>query len=266
MHHYEISRERAISFAGFLSGRSRKSLKATTKGGLRRRAEAIPYGAVVLHRLLKVGGLKSVVISACGVREGVLASALSAEERRKDPLLVACAEMAKRLGRDTALAASLDSWIAPLFAAEPTSSARLRLAAAHLSDTDWRVNHAHRSESAFADVMNAPFVGIDHQGRALLALAAYRRYGGDDDSAVKPVERFAGEALSEQATKLGLALRAGLALAGGLQTEILATSTLRLTPLSLILRLPKSRMALIGEQPLEELADAFRRTMRIELR
>src|SRR5262249_29649501 len=45
LHHYDIPRERAVSFASFLAGQSRKSLEAI--GSVtRRRAEAIPYGAV----------------------------------------------------------------------------------------------------------------------------------------------------------------------------------------------------------------------------
>ena len=53
----------------------------------RRRAEALPYGAVVLERLMLATDLKDVVISAYGLREGLLYARLSPEERAKDPLI-----------------------------------------------------------------------------------------------------------------------------------------------------------------------------------
>ena len=46
----------------------------------KRRAEALPYGAIVLERLLQAGDIKDVVISAYGLREGL---ALSRACRRR---------------------------------------------------------------------------------------------------------------------------------------------------------------------------------------
>ena len=51
------------------------------------RAESLPYGAVVLERLLLAGDIKDVVISAYGLREGLLYARLPEEERGKDPLV-----------------------------------------------------------------------------------------------------------------------------------------------------------------------------------
>ena len=53
---------------------------ARSRSVSKRRAEALPYGAVVLERLLLAGDIKDVVISAYGLREGLV---LCAACRRK---------------------------------------------------------------------------------------------------------------------------------------------------------------------------------------
>jgi exopolyphosphatase/guanosine-5'-triphosphate,3'-diphosphate pyrophosphatase len=271
LHHYEILREDAVGFASFLAGQSRKSLESIASVP-RRRAEAIPYGALVMERLLKALKLDRVVISAFGVREGVLFSKLSAEERAEDPLLAACHDLAVRLGRDAELGPVLDRWIAPVFADDDDPRIRrLRRAASWLSDVGWRGHPDHRAEQAFLDVLNAPFIGVDHQGRALLALALYHRYGGEGADQIKRVERIerflSGEA-RQQAESLGAALRLGLSIAGP-AAALLGETSVRITNANVILVLPRTRQALMGEpvtKRLEELAKILDRQWRIEWR
>ena len=267
LHHYEIPRDRALSFANFLSGLSKKSLEATV-AVTKRRAEAIPYGAVVMERLMKAAKLDRVVISAFGVREGVLFSKLSPEERAKDPLLAACEEAAVRAGRDPSLGRMLDKWTAPLFGGEDKEFDRLRRAACFLADTGWRGHPDHRAELSYVEVLNAPFIGVDHVGRSMLALAMFHRYGGEDERQIKRVQRFVGDDMAAKAEKLGLALRAALVLAGP-SAELLSETAVKLTPNSLLVTIPRAHQALIAEgitKRLEELADALDRAVRIELR
>lgn len=267
LHHYEIARERAQSFANFLAGLSRKSLEAI-ESVTRRRTEAIPYGAVVMERLLKAAKLERVVISAFGLREGVLFSKLAAEERAKDPLIAACEDLSVRLGRDPALGRILERWTAPLFAGADKEFDRLRRAACYLADTGWRGHPDHRADLIFTLVLNSPFIGVDHNGRALLALAMFHRYGGEDERHIKRVERFVGDDIAQQAETLGLALRAALALAGP-APALLGETSVKLTPNTLVVLIPRARQALVAEaitKRLEDLAKALDRTMRIELR
>ena len=79
-----------------------------------------------MERLLKVARLDRVVISAFGVREGVLMQRLGAEERARDPLISACEEVALRMGRDPSLGRVLERWTQPLFANEDKAFDRLR--------------------------------------------------------------------------------------------------------------------------------------------
>jgi exopolyphosphatase/guanosine-5'-triphosphate,3'-diphosphate pyrophosphatase len=267
LHHYEIPRDRALSFVNVISGLGRKSLEAI-ESVTKRRAEAIPYGAVVMERLIKAAKLDRVVISAFGLREGVLFAKLPPEERAKDPLLAACEDMAVRLGRDPALGRILDRWTAPLFAGTGKEFDRLRRAACFLADTGWRGHPDHRAEQSFNEVLNAPFIGIDHNERALLALTMFHRYAGEDEKVVRRVRKFAGDEAYARAERLGLALRAALVMAGP-AANLLGETSVKLTTASLVVTIPRAHQALVAEaitKRLEDLARALDRTMKIELR
>ena len=267
LHHYEMPRERAIDFTYLISTQSRKSLESIS-GVTRKRAESIPFGAVVMERLLKVVKLDRVILSAFGVREGVLFAKLDARERAKDPLLASCEDMAVRLGRDPALGLVLERWTAPLFPATDKTFDRLRRAACNLADTVWRGHPDHRAELAFSEVLYAPFIGIDHQGRALLSLAMFHRYGGEDEKLIKRVQRFVGEDSAQSAKILGLALRAALVLAGPAPT-VLGETSIKLTPNSVVVSLPRAHQALIADpitKRLDTLASALNRTVKYDLR
>jgi exopolyphosphatase / guanosine-5'-triphosphate,3'-diphosphate pyrophosphatase len=270
LHHYEIPREEALGFASFLATQSRKSLESMAHV-TRRRAESIPYGALVMERLIKTLKLDRVVISAFGVREGVLFAKLPADERSEDPLIAACRDLAVRFGRDAELGPALDKWIAPVFADAEANFRRLCRAAAFLSDVGWRNHPDHRAEQAFLDVLNAPFIGIDHPGRAMLALALYHRYGGqgaDQVKRVERIERFLSSEDRQRAKLLGTALRAGISIAGP-SASLLAEASLKVTSANVILTLPRARQALIGEpvsKRLDELAKALDRQSKIETR
>jgi exopolyphosphatase/guanosine-5'-triphosphate,3'-diphosphate pyrophosphatase len=212
--------------------------------------------------------LDRVVISAFGVREGVLFSKLSPELRSKDPLLSACEDIATRAGRDPTLGRVLDRWTAPLFPASDRNFDRLRRAACWLADMGWRGHPDHRAELAYSEVLNAPFIGIDHPGRGLLALALYHRYGGEDEKLVKRVHRFVGEESANAAKTLGLALRAALVLSGP-APAVLAETFVKLTPSALVASVPRSHQALIAEpitKRLEALAAALGKTLKYDLR
>ncbi|MEQ1754108.1 MAG: Ppx/GppA family phosphatase [Micropepsaceae bacterium] len=267
LHHYEIPRDRAIDFANFISGLSRKSLE-TSAGVTRKRAESIPFGAVVLERLLKVTKLDRVVISAFGVREGILFTKLNAEERQKDPLLSACEDMAVRMGRDPALGRVLERWTAPLFAGEDKAFDRLRRAACQLSDTGWRAHPDHRAELIYSEVLYAPFIGIDHFRRTTLALALSYRYGGDDEKIIRRAQRFIGEDLARKAQLLGYALRAAMVLAGP-APAVLSETSVKLTPNSLVVSMPKQHQSLIAEamtKRLDTLASALGKTLKFDMK
>ena len=71
LHHYVIPAKRAAQLCRVISGLSKKSLEKM-RAVPKRRAEALPYGALVMEEIIDSFNLKEVVISAYGLREGVL--------------------------------------------------------------------------------------------------------------------------------------------------------------------------------------------------
>jgi exopolyphosphatase/guanosine-5'-triphosphate,3'-diphosphate pyrophosphatase len=89
MHNYRINADDALRFSALLDHQSQSSLAGIRDISSARR-ETVPYGALVLERLIKQMKPRAVVISVFGIREGLLYSLLSEEEQRKDPLIAAC--------------------------------------------------------------------------------------------------------------------------------------------------------------------------------
>ena len=238
IHNYALDARQTADLAGILARLGRKSLQRL-KGASKRRLETLPYGALVLERLLRRVEPKTVVFSAYGVREGVVFDGLTARERESDPLLLACADPAQHGGRFTADGEVLFGWMGPLFDGRPeVVSPRLRLAASWLADTAGLDHPDYRGEHAFFKALRMPVVGIDHPGRAFLALALLARYEGNADAP------FAGTAKAlvspEQlraAVVTGLALRVAMAVAVG-ATELITRTKLVTGADSLVLLVP----------------------------
>ena len=121
LHVLQATRSRAAarsSFAKCWRSFRKKSLDKM-KVVSKRRAESLPYGAVVLERLLLAARSASeMVISAYGLREGLLFEQLSADERARDPLIEFAAATNARISRAPAHAEEMFEWASPLFADE----------------------------------------------------------------------------------------------------------------------------------------------------
>jgi exopolyphosphatase/guanosine-5'-triphosphate,3'-diphosphate pyrophosphatase len=220
---YTLPQRVAEDFARVVAKLSRRSLMGIS-GVARRRHDILPYAALLLRRMLRLYRPKQVVLSSYGLREGFVFDRLPAEERARDPLLAAAAEVAVREGRFGDMGALLAEWTGPLFPEEDPASQRLRQAACHLSDLAWREHSDYRAAQALYRVLHYPFSGLDHPGRAFLAYAVFTRYGGR----VEAADAATAHALltpqdANRARILGLALRLAYRLSGG--TRALLEST-----------------------------------------
>ncbi|HUO90191.1 MAG TPA: Ppx/GppA family phosphatase [Rhizomicrobium sp.] len=258
---YEIPRRRALRLCEVLSNLSRKSVERM-KVVSRRRAESLPYGAIVLERLLIACDLKSVVVSAYGLREGLLYARLSPEERALDPLIEYAEGANARQARSPAHAQEMFEWMTPLFADEPAELRRVRRAVCLFSDIAWRRHPDDRAIGSFSQVLTAPFAGADHRARALIATAVHHRYTGDEDF---PRDIANAELLNkddeERALHIGLACRFAFALSAS-AAGTLANYPLRVTPAKIVLDVPRRHEAIAGEpvqKRLGALAAAFGR-------
>src|SRR6185369_2127836 len=139
---------------------------------------------------------RAVVVSVFGIREGLLYSLLSPEEKRKDVLIAACDDIARRWSRSVDSAYELCFWTDTLFRApgpvETPEERRLRHAACLLSDVGWRAHPDYRGEQSVNTVAHAGLGGVDHQGRIFLALSVFHRHETEDN----------GEHLSERLRSL----------------------------------------------------------------
>ena len=155
---------------------------AGTGGVVEARRPLLAYGAIVLDEIVRAGRPARVAVSALGVREGLLFEELDPRERRADPLLSAAADFNLRRSRSPRhgheLAAWTDAFIRSGSLEETADERRLRHAACLLADIGWRAHADYRGEQSLALITQAALLGIDHPGRAYLALAIYFRHEG----------------------------------------------------------------------------------------
>jgi exopolyphosphatase/guanosine-5'-triphosphate,3'-diphosphate pyrophosphatase len=261
LQHYTIPRGRALRLCKVLAGLSKESVRKI-KVVSKRRAESLPYGAVVLERLLLAGEIKDVVISAYGLREGIFYARLPQEERAKDPLLEFARGANERLSRVPAHAREMFEWVHPLFEGENAELRRIREASACFSDIGWRRHPDNRAHGASSQVLTSPFAGADHRARALIASSIFHRYSGDEDF---PPDMMLSELLDKDderhALRLGLAWRFAFSLSASAAGE-LAHYRLRMTPAKIVLEVPRKREAIASEpvqKRLGALAESFDR-------
>lgn len=246
IHEYRMSRRQSEELANVLAHLGKKSL-TNIVGMSRRRMETLPYGALVLERLIKAVKPECVLFSAYGLREGYLFSTLDAAAQQGDPLLVGCADLAGADGRFGSVSDQLDDWLAPLFRSEGKARARLREAACLLSDIAWREHPDYRAEHAFLRVLRLPVAGITHPERVVLALIIAARYGdGPDAPYIQNLPSLLEDSDKSFAARAGAALRLAYALSAGTEHMLNLTSIEKRND-HLELHLPKDAGALFGE-------------------
>lgn len=256
IHAYRMTPREGDELTRLLSRQSRESL-LRVEGLSRRRSENLPSAAFVLRRLIKRLEPRDMIFSALGLREGLHYASLSDAERAADPLIAACRDMAAREGRFAPHGDELAAFLQPLFVGETPEEARLRLAAAHLSDVAWRVNPDYRGEQAFRRVLRAPFVGIDHPGRAFIALSVFARYTGEpgNEQTLTGLE-LVDPAAARRAYSLGLGLRLAMTFSAG-TPEVVRELKLKVSErtLTLTLEVPAQVEPLVGEVTARRLDD-----------
>lgn len=250
LHQYVIPAREASEISRVIERLGPKSL-AQIPDVSERRVEALPFGALVLDKLIGALKAKEVVISAYGLREGILFDRLDKKEQAKDPLIAGCHDLAGRLARFPQHGDEFFKWTAPLFAgdvlAETPEESRLRHAACILADIGWYVHPDYRAHYAMTQILLAPFSGVDHPGRLFLARVGYHRHEGrGEPEMLGNLSGFITEREHERALVLGLALRLAFTLSGATM-GMLPRTRFEVTKNGLTLSVPKKYEALIGE-------------------
>jgi exopolyphosphatase/guanosine-5'-triphosphate,3'-diphosphate pyrophosphatase len=216
----------------------------------KQRQALLPFGAIVLAEVLRAGQPSSVTISALGLREGLLFSKLSDKEREEDPLLSAARELSLLRSRSPAHAEELIPWsgeaVAALGLEETDEEKRLRAAACLLADIGWRAHPDYRGEQSLSIVSHAAFVGVDHPGRAFLALSIYYRHAGLSDEELGPgVREIAPLRYREGARALAAAFRVAYLVSGAV-AGVLPRTRIKRVDGRLVLELPPDLADLRG--------------------
>lgn len=171
--------------------------------------------AQVLAALTETFSPDQLIISAFGLREGVLYERMDQNMRRSDPLLTACAFMEQSYARTPGFAEALFRWLQPVLAQVAPGKERLVAAACYLHDIHWTAHPDVRQEFAFEAVCRANLAGIDHTGRVFLAAILAQRYKTGNQPVSKLVLSLIDERARQQAAQIGNAIRLGAMLTGG---------------------------------------------------
>ena len=158
MHNYVIPSRDALEFAKLVERIEADALSSIESVSSARRP-LLAYGAAVLEEIIRQANPREIVISALGVREGLLFESLSPEDQAKDPLLVAASEFNRLRSRAPAHAEELFHWTSGFLEdshlEETAEEKRLRRAACLLSDVAWRAHPDYRAEQSHDLISNA---------------------------------------------------------------------------------------------------------------
>ena len=261
IHNYEIAAGEALDFCRSLLTAKLDAADHIAVVSTKRRP-LLPMGAAVLAELLEIGKPDKVIVSALGVREGMMFRQLSQAAQSSDPLLLACEELALTRARSPRHSVELIDWTSAIFTGfemeESETERRLRSAACLLADIGWRAHPDYRGDQAIAIVANSAFIGIDHPGRGYLALALYYRYAGLSDGTDMPhIRELASSRLKARARLVGACFRVAYVISPG-QAGVLPRTPITVEGERLVLTLPRDLAGLDGERlrrRLDQLAD-----------
>jgi len=212
MHNYRISAREAQEFSRLVHHVDTETLSKIEVVNAARRP-LLAYAALVMENLVRTIKPRQVIISVLGVREGLLYSLLNQRECARDPLISAAADLNVLRSRSPRHGEELIAWTDRFMASsgleESSDERRLRHAACLLSDVGWRAHPDYRGIQSLNLVAHGTFVGVDHPGRAFLALTVYYRNEGlvKDELSQRLVELVDKDML-KRARILGAAFRA----------------------------------------------------------
>jgi exopolyphosphatase/guanosine-5'-triphosphate,3'-diphosphate pyrophosphatase len=254
-HQYKMKPARARELMRLVDDLDPKFLTAAAPP----RLAASPAAAMLLNLLVEELEPSKLVVSAFGIREGLLFSSLKPRLRGIDPLLEEARDAGggeHRFGQHGDL---LDQWIAPLFEDTPPMQ-RLRLASCLLADVAWQANPNFRADRAIEMALHGNWVALNPAGRVIMAQALSSNFGRES----LPDQRLADLCKDGQLRRAhcwGAAMRLGQRLSGGV-ASVLERTKLEADSRSITLKVTAGEEALIGDavmHRLERLAEALER-------
>ncbi|WP_311266960.1 Ppx/GppA family phosphatase [Sphingobium sp. WCS2017Hpa-17] len=215
VHQYEMSAARAEQLTRIVSHVDRTRLKqipAMTGS----RVPTMPDATALLSIVVRQLRSSRMIVSAYGLREGLLYEDLPEDIRAHDPLLVAAEAEGEAQARFRGHGDRIDRWIAPLFPDDDAAARRIRRAACLLADVSWRANPDFRAERGVEIALHSNWVGITAAERAMLGQALHSHFGGGMTAPME-LDRIAKADDLRRAALWGLAIRLAQRLSGGVE-------------------------------------------------
>lgn len=213
MNQGQVARAAKLCVDSLSNAGARSQLEALDK----RRARHLPIAAIILEEVLSIGKFEGITVSSAGLREGVLTDLTGAAV--SDPLLDGVIAFARLDHNQIAFGQALHDFIAPAFAPEadlfgsPSADIRIEKAACMMADSAGRFHPDHRAIMAYDQALRAPYSGVTHAERAMIAYAIGCRYEKD----FKRPGEYVGltsDQQAERAKQLGSAMRLGAVFSG----------------------------------------------------
>jgi exopolyphosphatase/guanosine-5'-triphosphate,3'-diphosphate pyrophosphatase len=251
MHGYQIPAREALEFARLVRRVNPETLSQIEVVAEPRRP-LLAYAALVLEHVVRIGKPKNVVISALGVREGLLYALLDAKRRREDGLLAGAHDLNLLRSRSPQHGEELIGWSDRFMLSSGIEEAgeekRLRHAACLLADMSWRAHPDYRGEQASDVIAHGSFIGIDHPGRTFLALAVYFRYMGLIEDELPPrLRELASTRMLDRARVLGASMRVAYLVSASMP-GVLPNTPMRVVRGKLVLQLRGKYAALASDR------------------
>ena len=261
MHGYRIETREALEFSRLVHRVDADTLSQIDVVNSARRP-LLSYAALVMEHLIRAIEPKEVAISVLGVREGLLYSLFGKREAARDPLISAAEDLNILRSRSPRHGEELVAWTDRFFASsgldEEAEERRLRHAACLLADIGWRAHPDYRGEQSMNIIAHGAFVGIDHPGRAFLALTVFFRHAGLSEEDLSPrLRELATPRLLDRARVLGAAMRVAYLLTAG-QGGVLPHVPMQVRRGKLVLKLPGRHAALSSERVFSRLRQLAR--------
>lgn len=246
LHHYIVP---AGQFLAVIKNMSKIPLQTLQhlSGVSGKRAETLPYTALVMERIITKYQPTNIIFSAYGVREGFLYAELADSMKSQDPLLAGCGDMISQVSELPDYGYELQEWMNPLFDFETAGTKRLRLAACILSSLARYEHTEYRAEIAYRRFLDSSITGIDHPSRLFIACALFYRYKTNMDQTVMDASTVLLEDdMMHTARIIGLAMRLGHNISASVP-GIINKTRLIISRNSLILQFDPEVSDLMGE-------------------
>lgn len=210
---YQIDLKRALNMNNILRNLDNVDFNENLNISLSR-IDTLPQAAGLMRCVTEYFNPAKILVSASGLREGILYSQLSEVEKRLDPLLVATDEFALTQRRFHGQRCDLDAWISPIFTDDRKAMLRIRQAFCNLGDVAWRANPDFRAEWGLEIGLHGSWTAISGAERDILGQALFSSFGGGPIIYPGGGKLAANEDMN-RAIAWGLAVRLAQRLSGG---------------------------------------------------